>query len=96
MQRKFLATMNTHQFKALAKSSDFEKVAITIYQGAHTTVCAYLRCDGESTELSAYNYLRDAEGEVVKFDSVEEATTAIHMFGFRGKIDFIRSSEELA
>ncbi len=83
--------MDTTEFKALAKGHDLKRVTITIYQSAQATVSAILRCDDDLDELTAYNFLRDLKGEIVKYASVEEATAAIHKFGYRGEISFVRA-----
>ncbi len=85
--------MDTKEFKALARAADLEKVVITVYQDNLTTVSAFLRCDGENDGLCDYNFLRDRDDQIVQFDSAGQATTAVHMFGYRGKIDFVRADE---
>ncbi|MGH8109393.1 MAG: hypothetical protein ACREO1_11865 [Arenimonas sp.] len=81
--------MNTSEFKVFARGDDFKRVVVTCEQDLHMCVSALMRCDDELDDLTTYNYLRDPEGEIVKFDSTDEALTLIHMFGYRGKIAVI-------
>lgn len=88
--------MNTSEFKSLARSGDFKKVMVTCQLDSRMVVSAQLRCEDESDDLSSYNYLRDDQGEVVNFDSADEALTLIHMFGYKGEITVIDACEKVA
>lgn len=85
-----LFVMNKTEFKELAKGKDFLRVVATCYADSHVIVSGFLRCD-EALHLTPYNFLRNPEGQVVKFGHTEEAIAAIRTLGYRGEISFSRA-----
>lgn len=87
--------MDTTEFKELAKGKDLLKVVATFFQDSQVIVSAYLVCD-QPNQLTPYNFLRDGKGEIIKFDSTQQAVTAIRMFGYRDEIVFLRDEQKVS
>lgn len=87
--------MDSLQFKALAKDNDFTRVVISRNRDSHVIVSAILICDNEPQGFTAYNYLRDSEGRIVKFECPGEAENTIRKFGYKGPITLPASGEKV-
>ncbi len=85
--------MDTTEFKELAKGKDLVKVLVNLFEDSQVIVSAHLVCDLPN-QLTPYNFLRDDQGQVIKFDSTEQAVTAIRMFGYRDEITFLRDRQK--
>ncbi|MGH8105806.1 MAG: hypothetical protein ACREO1_15350 [Arenimonas sp.] len=87
--------MNSTEFNELAKDGDLTRVTISCYRDSYMTVSATLLCDNESQGLTAFNYLRDITGHILKFDHLNEAEKMIRTCGYNGRITLLGTSEKI-
>lgn len=86
--------MNSSEFAALVDDGDLTRVMISRYRDSYMAISAILRCDDESKGLTAYNFLRDINGQLLKFDNVHDAEKVIRDCGYQGPISIRGTSEK--
>lgn len=88
--------MNITEFKALVDDGDLTRVVISHYRDSYMAVSAILRCDNESKGLTAYNFLRDGDGQLLKFDNIHDVEKVIRDYGYQGPISIRGATEKTA